>query len=88
MSQLHPLVQDAHNADATVIKAVHHDMRADEIGEVRGWEVAAVLAALRIAADGLQRAVDLVLVGLQLPFASAFAGVPQNVNEVLSCPSR
>ena len=85
IGQAHPLVQDAHDADAVSADAVDVDVRTDQVGQVSRGQIAPPVAELRVLADRLERVVDLVAVGQQLRLTLGFAGLAQDVDEILSC---
>ena len=81
--QAHALVQDAHDADAVGFGAVNNDMGTDQVSQMRRRQVVAVMAQLRVAADRLERVIDLVAVGQKLVLAPRLAGKTQDVDEIL-----
>lgn len=82
--QAHALVQDADNADAVGVGTVDDDVSTDKISQMRGRQVIATMAKLRVVADRLERIVDFVAVGQKLLLTPCLAGVTQDVDEVLA----
>ncbi len=77
-------MQDADNADAVSVGTVDDDVRTDQESQMRGRQVVATMAKLRVVADRLERIVDFVAVGQELVLAPGISGVTQDVDEVLA----
>lgn len=86
LGNAHALVQDAHNANAVRSDAVDDDVGANQVSQVRRWQVVAAMTKLRIMADRRQRIVDLVAVNQKLVLSPCFAGMTQDIDKVLPRP--
>ena len=82
--QAHALVQDADNANTVSVGTVDNDVSTDQVSQMRGRQVVATMAKLRVVADRLERIVDFVAVGQKLVLPPGLAGVAQDVDEVLA----
>ena len=81
-------MQDTHDADGVGVRAVDDDMGADQVRQVGRGQVIAAMAKLRVVANRRQRVVDLVAVSQKLSLAPGFAGVAQDIDEILVLAGR
>ncbi len=81
--QAHALMQDAHYSNIIGPNPIHDYMRANQPSAVCHRQIIPYLAEMRIMPNGLQGRIDLVAIDQQLRFTPFFAGIAQNVDEIL-----
>ena len=64
--KIHACMQDANHIDRIGDDAIEHDVRADGVFAITGANVAAILAAARIAGDDVEGGRDVAQISLRL----------------------
>ena len=79
----HALMQDTYNANDVRIDAVDDDVGANQVSQVRRWQIIVAMTKLRIMTNRLQRIVDFVAVNQKLVLTPGFSGMAQDVDKIL-----
>jgi hypothetical protein len=81
--QAHPLMQNADDRNDLAGSSVDDDVRADEIKPMRFRQLVGLVADVGMLADEIKGFFEFVSIDDELILAPRFAGVPQNVDEIL-----
>ena len=76
-------MQNADDRNDLAESSVNDDVRADEIEPMRFRQLDCLVAELGMLADDIKGFLQFVLIDDELILAPCFAGVPQNVDEIL-----